>query len=113
MKVLTFFNHAGGVAKTSTVRDVGYVLGERGHKVLLVDVDPQANLTRWLGLDDVELEETIYPGVMPTAAEEIDDPDAELALPTPKRVHGVDLIPSQLNVAILEREILKIGRAHV
>src|SRR5690606_13617479 len=108
MKVLTFFNHAGGVAKTSTVRDVGYVLGERGHKVLLVDVDPQANLTRWLGLDDVELEETIYPGVMPTAAEEIDDPDAELALPTPKRVHGVDLIPSQLNVAILEREILSV-----
>ena len=108
MKVLTFFNHAGGVAKTSTVRDVGYVLGERGHKVLLVDVDPQAKLTRWLGLDDVELEETIYPGVMPTAAEEIDDPDAELALPTPKRVHGVDLIPSQLNVAILEREILSV-----
>jgi len=27
MKVLTFFNHAGGVAKTSTVRDVGFVLG--------------------------------------------------------------------------------------
>lgn len=108
MKVLTFFNHAGGVAKTSTVRDVGYVLGERGHRVLLVDVDPQANLTKWMGLDDVELEETVYPGVMPTAEEELDDPEAELRLPAPKRVHGVDLIPSQLNVAILEREILNV-----
>jgi len=108
VKVLTFFNHAGGVAKTSTVRDVGYVLGERGHRVLLIDVDPQANLTKWMGLDDVDLEETIYPGVMATAEEELDDPDAELALPKPKRVHGVDVIPSQLNLAILEREILNV-----
>ncbi|HEX7038925.1 MAG TPA: ParA family protein [Trueperaceae bacterium] len=108
MKVLTFFNHAGGVAKTSTVRDVGFVLGERGHRVLLIDLDPQANLTRWLGVDDAELAETVYPGVMPTADEELDDPDVELALPAPKRVHGVDLIPSQLNLAILEREILNV-----
>src|SRR5690606_3453566 len=65
VKVLTFFNHAGGVAKTSTVRDVGYVLGEMGRRVLLIDVDPQANLTKWMGIDDdIELDETIYPGVM-------------------------------------------------
>jgi hypothetical protein len=30
MVVLTFFNHAGGVAKTSTIRDIGYVLAEQG-----------------------------------------------------------------------------------
>lgn len=108
MKVLTFFNHAGGVAKTSTVRDVGFVLGELGYRVLLIDVDPQANLTKWMGLDDIPLEETIYPGVMASAEEELDEPDTELVLPAPKRVHGVDLIPSQLNLAILEREILNV-----
>ncbi|HEX7001926.1 MAG TPA: ParA family protein [Trueperaceae bacterium] len=107
MRVLTFFNHAGGVAKTSTVRDVGYVLGERGFRVLLLDVDPQANLTRWLGVEDVDLAETIYPGVMGAADEEETD-ELELALPAPRRVHGMELIPSHLNVAILEREILSV-----
>lgn len=108
MRVLTFFNHAGGVAKTSTVRDVGYVLGERGYKVLLIDVDPQANLTRWLGVDDVEMSETVYPGVMGSGEEEEASEGPDLELPAPRRVHGVDLIPSHLNVAILEREILSV-----
>jgi len=109
VKVLTFFNHAGGVAKTSTVRDVGYVLGELGKRVLLVDVDPQANLTKWLGVeDDVELEDTIYPGVITSAADEADGIEPALALPAPRRVHGVDLLPSHLNLAILEREILSV-----
>ncbi len=108
MRVLTFFNHAGGVAKTSTVRDIGYVLGERGHRVLLIDVDPQANLTRWLGVDEVDIADTIYPGVVREAGGDEDDVEGPLALPEPRRVHGVDLLPSQLNVAILEREILSI-----
>jgi chromosome partitioning protein len=65
MMVLTFFNHAGGVAKTSTVRDVGYVLAEGGRRVLLIDMDPQANLTKWLGVDDdVDLEQTVYPAII-------------------------------------------------
>ncbi|HKI56373.1 MAG TPA: ParA family protein [Trueperaceae bacterium] len=110
MKVLTFFNHAGGVAKTSTVRDIGYVLGESGYRVLLIDVDPQANLTTWLGVeDDVALSRTIYPAVIgdPDAAEG-EEVDADLVLPPPVRVHGVDLIPSHLNIAIVEREVLSI-----
>lgn len=110
VKVLTFFNHAGGVAKTSTVRDVGYVLGESGKRVLLIDVDPQANLTKWLGVDDdVQLEDTIYPGVMTRAEDEVEGGgEVVLALPKPRRVHGVDLVPSHLNLAILEREILSV-----
>lgn len=110
MKVLTFFNHAGGVAKTSTVRDVGYVLGELGKRVLLIDLDPQANLTKWLGVDDdVQLEDTIYPGVMTSAEDEIEGGgEVDLALPKPRRVHGVDLLPSHLNLAIVEREILSV-----
>ncbi len=112
MTVLTFFNHAGGVAKTSTVRDVGYVMAEKGYKVLLIDVDPQANLTKWLGgTDDVALGQTIYRAVIGDPdREETDEPEAdiELMLPPPIHVHGMDLIPSHLNVAILEREILSV-----
>ncbi len=109
MVVLTYFNHAGGVAKTSTIRDVGYVLAESGRRVLLIDMDPQANLTKWLGVDDdIELEETVYPAVIGAADDEDPAAEADLALPSPRRVHGMDLIPAHLNIAIIEREILSV-----
>ncbi len=113
MKVLTFFNHAGGVAKTSTVRDLGYVLGEMGKRVLLIDVDPQANLTKWLGVEDeIGLDQTIYPAVLGDGDFEDEGdlaaPEAELVLPEPIKAHGIDLIPSHLNIAIIEREILSV-----
>lgn len=110
MKVLSFFNHAGGVAKTSTVRDVGYVLSELGHRVLLIDIDPQANLTKWLGVEeDIPLDQTVYPAIMaPGEGEGGDSGEPDLRLPTPRQVHGMDLIPAQLNIAIIEREILSV-----
>ncbi len=109
MVVLTFFNHAGGVAKTSTIRDIGYVLAEQGRRVLLIDMDPQANLTKWLGIDeDIELADTVYPAVIGTPDAEGDLDDSNLLLPTPRRVHGLDVIPAHLNIAIIEREILSV-----
>ena len=104
MKVITFFNHAGGVGKSSSVRDIGFTLGQLGYRVLLVDADPQANLTDWLGVRsiedagearEIELEDTLYPAVLA-------DDDAELALPQPLHVHGLDLIPGHLDVATIE-----------
>jgi cellulose biosynthesis protein BcsQ len=44
-KKICFFNHKGGVSKTTNVFHVGWMLAELGHKVLLVDADPQCNLT--------------------------------------------------------------------
>lgn len=109
MLVLTFFNHAGGVAKTSTIRDVGYVLAEGGKRVLLIDLDPQANLTKWLGVDEgIELEQTVYPAVIGEGDGETETDESQLVLPAPLQVHGMDLIPSHLNIAIIEREILSV-----
>lgn len=111
--VLTFFNHAGGVAKTSTVRDVGYVLAEGGRRVLLIDMDPQANLTKWLGVDDdVDLDRTVYPAILgepgDATADVANGEESDLRLPPPVQVHGMDLIPAHLNIAIIEREILTV-----
>lgn len=101
MKVITFFNHAGGVAKTSTVRDLGNAFASMGKRILLIDMDPQANLTEWLGVNEsIDLASTAYPGI-------IGNPDA-LELPKPLRIGNLDLIPSCLSLAIVEREILSV-----
>lgn len=105
MQVLTVFNHAGGVAKTSTARDLGYVLADLGFRVLLIDLDPQANLTSWLGVSgDIGLEETVYPAIISPG----DDDPASRRLPQPRHVHGMDLIPASIKLAILEREIIGV-----
>lgn len=57
MKTVTLFNHAGGAGKTSITLNAGYELARSGLRVLLIDLDPQANLTTWLGVDDPELNE--------------------------------------------------------
>ena len=45
MKVISLFNHKGGVSKTTTAFNMGWMLAEQGHKTLIVDADPQCNLT--------------------------------------------------------------------
>ena len=53
---LAIANQKGGVAKTTTVASIGAALAELGHRVLLVDLDPQACLTFSLGIDPEDLE---------------------------------------------------------
>lgn len=45
MKKIVFFNHKGGVSKTTSAFHLGWMIANKGHKVLLVDADPQCNLT--------------------------------------------------------------------
>lgn len=45
MKVISFFNHKGGVCKTTTAYHLGWMLSKKGKRVLLVDADSQCNLT--------------------------------------------------------------------
>lgn len=54
-KVISLFNHKGGVSKTTTVFHLGWKLATLGQRVLIIDADPQCNLTGLtLGLDDYE-----------------------------------------------------------
>lgn len=52
-RVLTFSNHKGGVGKTTSTVNVGVALAKLGQKVLLIDLDPQANLTQSFGISKV------------------------------------------------------------
>jgi chromosome partitioning protein len=56
---LALANQKGGVAKTTSVASIGAALAEDGHRVLLVDLDPQGSLTFSLGIDPEELELTV------------------------------------------------------
>ena len=95
-RVYTLFTHAGGAGKTSLARDLGFELASRGYRVLLVDADPQANLTTWLGVDPASVEdrETLLAVV------------EGRGLPKPHRVEvegvSLDLIPAAMNLAMAE-----------
>jgi cellulose biosynthesis protein BcsQ len=59
--LISLFNHKGGVSKTTTTFNLGWALADQGKRVLLVDGDPQCNLTGTaLGLDDDDAFEDFY-----------------------------------------------------
>ena len=58
--IYTFVNQKGGVGKTTTAISLGAYLAKLDQRVLLVDIDPQANATACLGINHVEVEQSIY-----------------------------------------------------
>jgi chromosome partitioning protein len=93
-KVIAFANQKGGVAKTTTTLNLGVAFAEQGIRVLLVDLDPQGNLTMSQGLnpDSIErsmfdvlvhrvpIQEVIHEAEVDLAVSSIDLAGAELAL---------------------------------
>src|SRR5215210_3101212 len=59
-RVISFANQKGGVAKTTTTLNLGVALSEKGFKVLLVDLDPQGNLTMSQGLNPDTIERSMF-----------------------------------------------------
>jgi len=94
-KIIALFNQSGGVSKTSLTMNLGYHLAKRKQKVLLVDMDPQASLTTFMGLEPSELQETVYESIM-------NGSDAALR----KSLHNMDLLPSNINLSGAELELV-------
>jgi chromosome partitioning protein len=94
-EIAAFLNQKGGVGKTTSVVNVGAGLTILGKKVLIVDLDPQGHLTRFLGVEPHEVETTIYDVFRGAAAR-----DAIITTPLRARlsVNGQD---SQLSMAVI------------
>ncbi|WP_432497806.1 ParA family protein [Kineococcus auxinigenes] len=75
MLTVAFTNQKGGVGKTSTVVGIASALDRRGLRVLCVDLDPQADLTQWLGVDPLaehrNVNDVIYADTRAVAGEAI------------------------------------------
>jgi chromosome partitioning protein len=102
---LAVANQKGGVAKTTSVASLGAALVERGQRVLLVDLDPQACLTFSLGIDPEDLETSIH-HVLTKGMDA-----AEVIVTTEE---GVDLLPATIELARAEADLLtRTGREYV
>lgn len=93
-KVICLSNHKGGVGKTCSTCNIGAGLALKGSKVLLVDLDPQANLSLSLGLKDVE--NSIYTVLLGNCKAE----EAIYSI-----TENLDIIPSNLDLAGAEIEL--------
>lgn len=60
MRVISVFNQKGGVGKTTTVVNLAVALNHLDKKVLVIDIDPQANTTTGLGLDKYKIDNSLY-----------------------------------------------------
>lgn len=94
-QIIAVFNQAGGVAKTTLTHNLGYHLAQRDHHVLLLDMDPQASLTTFMGLDPNELEKTLYDTLV-----------NEEELYIHENLAGMDLAPANLNLSVAEKELV-------
>jgi len=94
MKTIAFTNQKGGVGKTTSAINVGAGLCLQGKKVLLVDLDPQANLTYSLRMNSQRLDKTIYD----VLKGRIDPKEAIISH------NGFDILPSSINLSGAEME---------
>lgn len=100
-RIIAFFNQKGGTAKTTSTLNVAAGLAERGHRVLTIDLDPQASLTMATGVDVARLETSVYDLLLDEGL-----PLASTVIGTP--IDGVSLVPSHPDLAAAELELLNV-----
>lgn len=96
--VISFANQKGGVAKTTSTFNVATSLATRGYRVLMIDLDPQASLTIYAGLEPYEYERTVV-DILKNPKQEIHECIVSIR-------EKLDIITSRIELASAESELL-------
>jgi len=99
MKIIATANQKGGVGKTTTAINLSAGLAIRGQRVLLIDLDPQANTTSGIGIEPDGAESMYYPLIGEGSME-------DKIIPT--RLENLSLIPSGMDLAGVEIELARM-----
>ena len=99
MKLFAIANQKGGVGKTTTAVNLSACLAEKGKRVLLIDLDPQANATSAIGFEN-GVGNSIYPALIGYA--KVED---KIAI---TRYKGLSLVPGDLDLAGAEVEVARL-----
>jgi chromosome partitioning protein len=99
MRVIAIVNQKGGCGKTTTTVNLAGALAAEGHRVLVVDMDPQAHATLALGLEPDDLEANLYEVLVePAGAGRLDSIIVDVS-------DSIDLAPSSIVLSALEQKL--------
>ena len=98
-RTIVISNQKGGVAKTTTCLSLGGCLVEMGRTVMLIDMDPQANLTQSLGLKPESLRRTVGDALLGT--------DSLVSVSRESTVQGMDIVPANEGLVLLDKVLYK------
>jgi len=105
VRTLVVLNQKGGVGKTTTVVNLGAAVAAEGHRICLVDLDPQAHLTLHLGIEPGSPDISIY---------EVLGRRARIEAAAVEITHNLHLVPSVIDLAAAEIELVSaVGRERI
>ena len=99
-RVIAIANQKGGVGKTTTAVNLGAALAEFGHRVLIIDLDPQGNATTGLGVNARNLESSVYDVILHDVA--IED------CIEPTNLRNLFVVPATIDLAGAEIELVPV-----